>query len=135
MLQVHTSHVFDDEKQLWLQQMANGPINIVHPFIGYKVHRIRFHTRIRSMNKKTCSCGVLLKGTSERDGSVVDYYGVVEEVPQLEYPGEPIKQCLLFQCEWYDPSTLQAIRYSKLNCTYEINSQCKYGKYEPFHHW
>ena len=43
------------------------------------------------MNKKTSSCGVLVNGTSEGDGSGVDYYGVLEEVLQLEYLGEPIK--------------------------------------------
>jgi len=77
MLQVYYSHVFNDERQSWLQQMAEGPINIVQPFIRYKVHGIRFHTRTRSMNKKTYSCGVLVKGTLEGDGSGVDYYGVL----------------------------------------------------------
>ena len=96
------------------------------------MHGIRFHTRTRSMNKKTSSCGVLVKGTSEGDGSGVDYYGVLEEVLQLEYLGEPIKQCLLFRCEWYDPSNPRGTRYAKLNCTYEINIQCKYAKYDPF---
>jgi len=112
--------------------MAEGPINIVQPFTGYKVHGIRFHTRIRSINKKTSSCGVLVKGTSEGDGGWVDYYGMLKEVLQLEYLGEPIKRCLLFRYEWYDPSNDRGRRYSKLNCTYEINIQCKYAKYDTF---
>ena len=112
--------------------MAEGPINIVQPFTGYKVHGIRFHTRTRSMNKKTSSCGVLVKGTSEGDGSGVDYYGVLEEVLQLEYLGRPIKRGLLFRCEWYDPSNPRGTRYAKLNCTYEVNIQRKYAKYDPF---
>ena len=132
MVQVHCSNVFHDERQSWLQQMAEGPIHIVQPYAGYKVHGIRFHTRARSMNKKTSSCGVLVKGTSDGSGSGVDYYGVLEEVIQLEYLGEPRKRCLLFRCEWYDPSNPRGTRYSKLNCTYEINIQRKYAKYDPF---
>jgi len=104
----------------------------MQPFTEYKVQGIRFHTRTRSMNKKTNLCGVLVKGTSKGDGSGVDYYGVFEEVLQLEYIGELIKRCLLFRCEWYDASNPQGTRYSKLNCTYEINIQCKYDKYDPF---
>ena len=80
LVEVHRSQTFNGDRQLWLQQMAEGPINIVQPFAGYKVHGIRFHTKTRSMNKKTSSCGVLVKGTSEGDGSGVDYYGVLEEV-------------------------------------------------------
>jgi len=132
MVQVHCSNVFHDERQSWLQQMAEGPIHIVQPYAGYKVHGIRFHTRARSMNKKTSSCGVLVKGTSDGSGSGVDYYGVLEEVIELEYLGEPRKRCLLFRCEWYDPSNPRGTRYSKLNCTFEINIQRKYAKYDPF---
>jgi len=68
-----------------------GPINIVQLFIGYKVHGIIFYSRMRSMNKKTYSCGVVVKGTKERDGSGVDYYGVLKKVLQLLYLGKPIK--------------------------------------------
>jgi len=84
--------VFNDECLLWLQQMAQGPINIVQPFNGYKVHGIRFHMRVSSANTKTYSCGVLVKGTTLGDSGGVDYYEVLEEVLRVEYPGEPIKR-------------------------------------------
>jgi len=61
------------------------------PFNGYKVHAIRFHTRARSANKKTYSCGVLVKGTTSSDSGGIDCYGVLEEVLRVEYPGDPIK--------------------------------------------
>jgi len=47
---------------------------------GYKVHGVRFHTRIRSAKTKTYSCGVLVEGTGEGDKSGVEYHGVLEEV-------------------------------------------------------
>ena len=67
--------------------MAKGPITIVQPHTGYKVHGVQFHSRTRSANTKTYSCGVLVKGTGEGDNSGVDYYGVLEEVLRVEYLG------------------------------------------------
>jgi len=130
--QVHRSHVFNDERQLWLQQIAEGPLTIVQPFNGYKVHGIRFHTRARSARKKTYSCGVLVKGTTSGAAGGVDYYGVLDEVLRVEYPGEPIKRCVLFRCDWFDPSQPRGTRYSNINCTFEVNHQRRYRKYEPF---
>ena len=78
-LQVSYSRVFNDARQLWLQQLAEGPITIDQPYKGYKVHGVRFHTRTRIANTKTYSYGVLVKGTGEGDNSGVDYYGVLEE--------------------------------------------------------
>ena len=124
-------HVFNDERQLWLQQIAEGPLNIVQPYNGYKVHGIRFHTRSRSAGRKTYSCGVLVKGTTGDVGGV-DYYGVLEEVIRVEYPGEPLKRCVLFRCDWFDPSQPRGTRYCKTTCTYEVNHQRRYRKYEPF---
>jgi len=59
--------------------MDEGPISIMKPYIGCKVHSIRFQTKIRSENTKTYSCDVVIKGTGERDTSVIDYYGVLKE--------------------------------------------------------
>jgi len=67
VVQVSHSHVFNDARQLWLQQLAEGPIIIIQPYTGYQVHGVRFHTRTRSANKKTYSCGLLVKGTGEGD--------------------------------------------------------------------
>jgi len=53
--------------------MAQGPINIVQPFNGYKVHGIKFYTRVRSANKKIYSYGVRVEGTTSGDSGKVDY--------------------------------------------------------------
>jgi len=76
---------------------------------------------------KTYSCGVLVKGTGEGDNSGVDYYGVLEEVLRVEYLGEPIKRCVLFRCNWFDPVNPRGMWYSRLNCTYEVNHSHRYA--------
>jgi len=124
--------VYNDERQLWLQQLAEGPITIVQSYTRYKVHGVRFHTKTRSANTKTYSCDVLVKGTGEGDNNGVEYYGVLEEVLRVEYLGELIKRRVLFHCDWFDPANPRGKRYSRLNCTYEVNHLRQYAKYDPF---
>jgi len=82
--------------------MAEGTINIVQAYNGYKVYGNRFHTRARNANSKTYSCGgVVVKGTTAIDAGGVDLYGVLEEVEDLS---KPIKHCVLFHCDWFTPS-------------------------------
>ena len=130
--QVHQSHLFNDKRQTWLQQLAEGPLHRVHVFDGYKVHRLRFHTLSRSKNKKTRCSGILVRGIGEGNASGADFFGQLEEVIEVEYPGEPIKHCILFLCDWFDPTIPRGTRYSKLNCTYEVNFHRRYNKYDPF---
>ena len=67
---------------------------------------MRFHTRTRSANTKTYSCGILVKGTRKGDTSGVDYYGVLEEVLRVEYLSELIKRCYYSVVIGSTPQTL-----------------------------
>ena len=73
-----------------------------------------------------------MKGTGEGDNSGVEYYGVLEEVLRVEYLGKPIKQRVLFHYDWFDPANPLGTRYSRVNCTYEVNHNRRYAKYDPF---
>jgi len=73
-----------------------------------------------------------VKGTGEGDNSGVEYYGVLEEVLRVEYLGEPIKRCVLFRCDWFDPANPQGTRDSRVNRMYEVNHTRRYAKYDPF---
>ncbi|KAL6581941.1 hypothetical protein OROMI_005955 [Orobanche minor] len=59
------------------------------------------------------------------------YYGRLLEVVRLEYPGLPIKQVVLFNCEWFDPTSTdtKVDPYYKL---VEINHKRRFNRYEPF---
>ena len=73
-----------------------------------------------------------MKGAEEGHNSGVEYHGVLEEVLRVEYLGEPIKRCVLFLCDWFDPSNPRGTRYSRVNRTYEVNHTRRYAKYDPF---
>ena len=112
--------------------MAESPIDIVQFFKDYKVDGIRFHIRARSANNKTYWCRVVVKGTMAGDLGGLDYYEVLKEALKVEYLGEPIKHHILFHRDWFDPLKLPGMRYYKINCTYKINLQHKYAKYNLF---
>ena len=75
---------------------------VVEYFSGYKINGYRFHTKARNEGKATCNCGVCVKGIGEGDEVSGDYYGILHEIIHFEFTGEPIKKCILFNCERFD---------------------------------
>jgi len=71
-------------------KLPKNLLHIVQPISRLKVRGIRFHTKIRRDNKKTYTCGAILKGTTGGDSNCIDYYGVLGEVLKVKYLGEPI---------------------------------------------
>jgi len=59
-----------------------------------------FTHRKRCEWKKIYNCGVCIKGSGE-GGFEDDYYRILQEVIRVEYFGEPLKQCILFRCDWF----------------------------------
>jgi len=68
---------------------------------AYKLNRLKFHREVRSVGKKTYNCDVGVYRTGE--GNIEnDYYGILKDIIEIEYVGQPIKRCVLFSCEWFD---------------------------------
>lgn len=63
---------------------------------------------------------------------MVDYYGVLKEVVELEYPGLPIKRAYLFHCDWYDPRQNIGMRMDPKYKMVDINHKQFLKKFEPF---
>ena len=71
-----------------------------------------------------------MKGSGE-GGFEDNYYGILQEVIGVEYLGEPLKQCTLFRCNWFD-NTPRGTRSPKLYPFIEVNATRRYKKYDPF---
>ncbi|XP_047340380.1 uncharacterized protein LOC124943970 [Impatiens glandulifera] len=74
-------------------------------------------------NKSTMNSGICVHANDS------DYYGLLEEIIELEYPG-PCLHVVLFKCLWFDH-----IRGTRVNDTYrliEVNMNRTYTKYDPF---
>jgi hypothetical protein len=59
--------------------------------------------------KKTINCGVCIKGDDGGAGENY-YYGIIKEIMQVEYPGEPTKQLVLLNCEWFDVAVNRGVK-------------------------
>ena len=77
--------------------MAAKPNKHVSMWTTYRVNGFKFHTEARSVGKKTYNCDVGVCGIGEGDIEN-DYCGVLKDIIEIEYVGEPLKRCMLFSC-------------------------------------
>jgi len=97
----------------------------------YNVNGFKFSIEKYSKNKKTNNSGVWVKGDDGNQNENVDYFGVLQEIVELEYSGWPIKRIVLFQCKWFDP-TSRGTRELKQHNIIEVKHTRKYEAYDPF---
>ncbi|XP_057774691.1 uncharacterized protein LOC130993686 [Salvia miltiorrhiza] len=122
----------NDELNPYIRSLAAGPLREIETYSGYFVNGYRFHTTDHDRESATVNSGVCIKGSvygSDRD--VLDFYGRLQEVCVLEYPGYPIKQTVLFNCEWFDLSA-QGTSIDTDFKLVSLNHTRRYRKYDPF---
>ena len=94
----------------------------------YDVNGFRFHTESYGINRKTKNYGVCVEGENW-DGTSNDYFGILEEIIQLEYNGIN-SRVFLFKCRWFD--THRGMRVDKKHGLVEINHTRLLQKGENF---
>jgi len=65
-------------------------------------------------------------------GIVDDYYGILKDVIELVYPQEPTKKCVLFSCDWFDPTINHGMRVHREFGIVDVRRTRRYSKYDPF---
>jgi hypothetical protein len=114
-----------------IHALAWGPLRIVKTWPIYFVNGFKFHTKEHSIGKSTINCGVCVKGTGYGEYEN-DFYGQLEEIVQIEYPGLPLKMVMLFKCEWFDPTIGRGKKVDETHGIIQIRHNRHYGKYDPF---
>ncbi|MQL75277.1 hypothetical protein Taro_007658, partial [Colocasia esculenta] len=56
-------------------------------------------------NKSTMNSGVCVKGSAYNENEI-DYYGILEEVIELQFLGQD-NNVFLFKCHWFDPTSIR----------------------------
>ena len=115
----------------FLHDLAWGPKRYVNTWPVYFVNGYKFHIDERTMGKKTINSGVCVKGVGQ-DANESDYYGILKEVVEIEYPGEPKKKVVLFYCDWFDPLLNRGVKIHKQYKIIEVRHTRRYAKYDPF---
>lgn len=82
----------------------------------------RFHSLSYGSSKKTMNSGVCVKGSCYNEAEK-DYYGLLEEIIELDYPGAR-NNVFLFKCHWYSDD---GVRMHPRHDLVEINhkSRCR----------
>lgn len=86
-----------------LRVLARRPLRWAWRHPGFFVNGYKFRTQIHGRNRTTHNSGVCVKGScySKYD---VDYYGLLDEVLEIEYHGLGLGRCVvpIFKCTWFD---------------------------------
>ncbi|CAA7021406.1 unnamed protein product [Microthlaspi erraticum] len=147
--QVQSASTRDEVIPTWLQELVGGPLSETISWPMYCTRGYVFKRRTQFNNRQTvndgvyCTRGYVFKRRTQfnnrqtvNDGVVVhttdvDYYGVLEDILEVEYPGYINLKCVLFKFHWYDPTSKRGVRLTELGVTV-INSSRKLNKYDPF---
>ncbi|XP_050238240.2 uncharacterized protein LOC126687726 [Mercurialis annua] len=115
----------------YILSLAKGPLRSVKTFKGYCVNGFKFNTEEYGEDRVTMNSGVCVKG-SLYGPAESDFYGVLTDIIELEYPALPIKRTVLFKCNWFDPTkTVGMLVHPRYNIV-DVNHRRRYNKYEPF---
>src|SRR5690606_16804271 len=60
-----------------------------------------------------------------------DFYGILLEIIEVEFPGLLKLKCVLCKCEWFDPVVNKGVRSNKFGVV-DVNGGQRYNKFEPF---
>ena len=111
--------VFDD----WILEFVRGPNYVVKSYPKYTTRGYAFSREGHS--KKTYDAGV-----SSSSGDDV-YYGNIQDILEIQYPGMVGLRCTVFCCDWYDNTPDRGVKTDAFGVT-SVHSRRKLQYYDPF---
>ena len=60
-----------------------------------------------------------------------EFYGILQQILEVEYPRLLNLKCVLFKCDWFDPVIGRGVRVNNLG-VFDVNANKNYAKFEPF---
>ena len=116
---------YDDPFYLqWFHEMIQGPVAKVTTTSMYFTRGYTFHTYEYGSRRATMNYGVCVKGET-------DFYGILQEIIEVEFSGLVKLKCVLFKCDWFDPTVNRGVRYSKFGVV-DIIATRRYNKFKPY---
>ncbi|KAH0769726.1 hypothetical protein KY290_013707 [Solanum tuberosum] len=120
---VRSNHIENE----YLRSLAHGPLISVYSYPVCFVNGYKFHTVHRGSARSTMNSRVFIS-----DPNTGDYYGRIQEIIQVEYRKAPLKQVMLFKCEWFDPVLNIGVKVHNQYKLVDVNHRRRFKKYEPF---
>ncbi|KAL4582138.1 hypothetical protein LXL04_006679 [Taraxacum kok-saghyz] len=96
-----------------LEILARKPSRNAKSYKGYFVNGYKYHTREYGKGRVTSNSGVCVRGETY-NAQESDYYGILEEILELEYCGNEHSIVLMFKCVWFDNNQGVVVNKNKL---------------------
>ncbi|KAH0660474.1 hypothetical protein KY289_029222 [Solanum tuberosum] len=90
----------DSKKMADLLTLSRGSMKNVTKFKGYIINGYRFHVQDYNNGLRTQNCGIVVSGEAGEEGRIIDYYGELTEILELQFVGG--RRLVLFRCMWFD---------------------------------
>lgn len=112
-----------------LRSISSPPAPYAKSYNGYIVNGFRFHVQSHG-RKGTSNSGVCVRGISGSDADPSNYYGILQNVIELDYHGFSV---FMFNCTWYDTwNTTTGIWTRPEYGLVEVNPRKELQVNEPF---
>ncbi|XP_051130138.1 uncharacterized protein LOC127250747 isoform X4 [Andrographis paniculata] len=108
------------------QDIAHGPLVEVITYPIFFINGYRFHTETHGSSRSTYNCGVCV------DAGGLEYFGNIQEIMEVEFHALPIKRCIFFRCDWFDPTSGVGTKKHENYNLVEVNKRKTLCTYEPF---
>lgn len=110
--------------------LAWRPKRLVKSWPIYTVNGYKFHTKTWSEGMQSYNYGVCVRGTN---GELEDdFFGILSDIIELEYPGMPTKKLVVFKCDWFDNTPNRGTRVDRQYGIVEVKESGRYKNYDPF---
>lgn len=108
-------------------ELINGPHYITTSYPRYCTRGYAF--RVLNHGRRTVTSDF---GVSAKSGDDV-YYGLLNEILEVRYPGLLNMRCIIFKCDWYNPNLGYGYKVDEFGVT-TVHSGLKLIslKYDPF---
>lgn len=118
-----------DETNEHLKVLAHRPLRFALTHKGYFVNGYKFHTGSYGGGHVTANNGVCVKGSCYNEAEA-DYYGLLDEVLEVEYVGVGRCVVVLFKCTWFDVN--QGVRVDKKHDLVSVKYKSRLNTDDPF---
>ncbi|KAL4558827.1 hypothetical protein LXL04_037030 [Taraxacum kok-saghyz] len=96
-----------------LEILARKPSRNVKSYKGYFVNGYKYHTQEYGKGHVTSNSGVCVRRETY-NAQESDYYGILDEILELEYCGNEHSIALMFKCVWFDNNQGVVVNKNKL---------------------
>ncbi|KAL0741906.1 hypothetical protein Bca4012_083419 [Brassica carinata] len=90
----------------------------------YFTRGFTFHTYEYGRHRATRNYGICVKGET-------DFYGILQEIIEVEFTGLLKLKCVIFKCDWFDPVINRGVQLNKFGVV-DVHSGRRYNKFERF---